>query len=388
MRNADAISDTNQNSLDNSKEIEESSETDPPLAKSWREDEARALLLHRISMDGEFRSMKTHKSLWKQISTMLKEQNITATPDQCDNKFKAMKKDYKSAKDHNNKSGNGTKTCRFFEEFDQLYGCRAGTTPEATLCSLSVDDTSTSTPQRKKTRKRPAASSTSVLEQIEKRCLGDLPADVFVSILCYLSPEDCCNLAQTNKHLKQIIYRSRTHLHVMADDLLIETLLEMEGLEVLKINKDFFNKFYKSQHLATIAKICEAIELGALQKLKRIEFVGIEVLSCMNLLASYLARLPLLTAYSQTHTSCLSPAQVLLFLKNIPSLRFIVGSVLVAEEDKIWWAKLLNELVGQVTFGHSIIDTIPAKMLCCDRSAYSWQCPTGITKDVLSTFFQ
>ncbi|XP_033759477.1 uncharacterized protein LOC117341722 [Pecten maximus] len=143
--------------------------TDPPLAKSWREDEARALLLHRISMDGEFRSMKTHKSLWKQISTMLKEQNITATPDQCDNKFKAMKKDYKSAKDHNNKSGNGTKTCRFFEEFDQLYGCRAGTTPEATLCSLSVDDTSTSTPQRKKTRKRPAASSASVLEQIEKR---------------------------------------------------------------------------------------------------------------------------------------------------------------------------------------------------------------------------
>ena len=54
------------------------------------------------------------------------------------NKFKLVKKTWRSTVDHNSKTGNSRKTCPFQSEFDELYGMRAGTRPSFTLSSMKA----------------------------------------------------------------------------------------------------------------------------------------------------------------------------------------------------------------------------------------------------------
>ena len=94
--------------------------------------EARVLMSIRTLMEKDFQKATVHKTLWSKISTDLENQGIIASADQCSNKFKAKKKDYKAVKDHNSHSGNDRKTCRFEKEFDDLFGFKAGTRPQYT----------------------------------------------------------------------------------------------------------------------------------------------------------------------------------------------------------------------------------------------------------------
>lgn len=44
------------------------------------------------------------------------------TPIQCENKWKDVKRKYTETKDHNNKSGNEPKNCKFYEELEEVLG--------------------------------------------------------------------------------------------------------------------------------------------------------------------------------------------------------------------------------------------------------------------------
>jgi hypothetical protein len=63
---------------------------------------------------------------------------ILATGEQCNNKYKAMKKDYRACKDRNATSGSSPKYCKFYNEFDEAYGCKASTVPSFIMASLPV----------------------------------------------------------------------------------------------------------------------------------------------------------------------------------------------------------------------------------------------------------
>lgn len=87
----------------------------------------------RIEDDLQFQLSKTHKKLWDRISTKLAEKGYIYTGTQCQNKWKSVKREYRSVIDHNAKSGNEPKTCKFFDEMNNLYGNKPSTRPQFVL---------------------------------------------------------------------------------------------------------------------------------------------------------------------------------------------------------------------------------------------------------------
>ena len=109
-----------------------------PLPKMWSNQETKLLFFKRINNDKQLNSSKRHQTLWSSISSeLLNEQGLNATPKQCENKFKSLKREYKATLDHNNRFGSNVKTYPFYEEFNNLYGYKASWKPGFTLSSTS-----------------------------------------------------------------------------------------------------------------------------------------------------------------------------------------------------------------------------------------------------------
>jgi hypothetical protein len=64
------------------------------------------------------------------------EKGIKYTGVQCANKWKSLKRDYTAVIDHNAKSGNEPKKCKFYTELNQLYGNKPSTKPGFCLDSM------------------------------------------------------------------------------------------------------------------------------------------------------------------------------------------------------------------------------------------------------------
>lgn len=56
---------------------------------------------------------------------------------QCENKWKDIKRKYTETKDHNNKSGNDPKTCKFYEELEEVLGEKPCVKPVALASNLN-----------------------------------------------------------------------------------------------------------------------------------------------------------------------------------------------------------------------------------------------------------
>lgn len=108
----------------------------------WTGKEAEMLVSLRIENDLKFEMMKTHKSLWDKISIKMKEKGYYYTGAQLSNKWKSIKREYKSTVDHNLKSRNSRKTCKFFDQLNNIYGTKPSTKPACVLDSDSSSGTS------------------------------------------------------------------------------------------------------------------------------------------------------------------------------------------------------------------------------------------------------
>ena len=104
---------------------------------TWSDLEVRALLAiwsdSRIQeeLDGAVRN----KSVYEKIAKKLQKQGHTRDWKQCRSKVKNLKTSYKEIKDHNNKTGNGRKQCKFYKELDCILGHRPASTPITLLDS-------------------------------------------------------------------------------------------------------------------------------------------------------------------------------------------------------------------------------------------------------------
>jgi hypothetical protein len=67
---------------------------------------------------------RTKKKLHVEISTLLNEAGFKFTADQCCGRIKTLVDAYRKVKDHNRQSGNETKTCKFYDDLDDLLGQR------------------------------------------------------------------------------------------------------------------------------------------------------------------------------------------------------------------------------------------------------------------------
>lgn len=157
------------------------SQTSTEFIKKWERKEVELLFSLRSSMEEKFLGAKAHKLLWDEIAKeMLNNTELCtkATGKQCENKYKALKREYKKTFDHNNTSGNDRKECPFYDEFNSLYGMKAGTKPAFTLGTLEetqnidedVDESpSTSKPQPKKQKRKKKEETLQWLAGYEER---------------------------------------------------------------------------------------------------------------------------------------------------------------------------------------------------------------------------
>lgn len=101
---------------------------------NWTDVEVRLL----ISVWKEYFpiSKRNNSTVWerisKQLNQLLAEQNLRCirTPQQCKTKIKNLEDDYKRVKDHNNKSGNDRITFPYFNDINEVLGCKPRITPK------------------------------------------------------------------------------------------------------------------------------------------------------------------------------------------------------------------------------------------------------------------
>lgn len=79
------------------------------------------------------------RDVWTLICQELKKtipEGRKKTPIQCENKWKDLKRKYMETKDHNNKSGNDPKTCKFYDELEEILGEKPCVKPIAVASNL------------------------------------------------------------------------------------------------------------------------------------------------------------------------------------------------------------------------------------------------------------
>lgn len=80
------------------------------------------------------------KDVWTRISNELQETKPEwkiKTATQCENKWKDLKRKYMETKDHNNKSGNDPKICKFYDELEDVLGEKPCVKPVAIASNLN-----------------------------------------------------------------------------------------------------------------------------------------------------------------------------------------------------------------------------------------------------------
>ena len=71
--------------------------------------------------------------VYEEISRKMKEQGYNRDTEQCRDKGKNLKKQYREVKDNNKETGRGRKSCKFFNELDSILGHRPATVPPTLL---------------------------------------------------------------------------------------------------------------------------------------------------------------------------------------------------------------------------------------------------------------
>ncbi|XP_071577461.1 uncharacterized protein [Temnothorax nylanderi] len=109
-------------------------------AACWKDDNEVKCLIH-LWQDHEnhFKTMKS-RDVWSLISKDLIKTNPEwkqKTHIQCENKWKDIKRKYMETKDHNNKSGNDPKTCKFYEDLDEILGEKPCVKPVSLASNLN-----------------------------------------------------------------------------------------------------------------------------------------------------------------------------------------------------------------------------------------------------------
>ncbi|XP_033758013.1 uncharacterized protein LOC117340361 [Pecten maximus] len=117
---------------------------------------------------------KTKKSMWNEISANLKKRGYSYTPDQVSGRFKTLVRGYKNFKDHQKKSGNGTKAFEYKEEMEELLGQDPAVVPVITLSSTAqnatdIDDSLDSSRDGDETEDTTSAASNATVSESSKR---------------------------------------------------------------------------------------------------------------------------------------------------------------------------------------------------------------------------
>ena len=108
----------------------------------WCDEEVRALIhvWGEDKIQQELDGASRNKPIFVAIAKKMNEKGYNRDWQQCKAKIKNLKGEYRAVKDHNNGTGRGRKTCKFFSELDEILGCRPASVPSVLLESCSTPD--------------------------------------------------------------------------------------------------------------------------------------------------------------------------------------------------------------------------------------------------------
>ena len=118
---------------------------------SWTDLEVKSLLAiwNDSKIQEELDGAVRNKAVYEKIAQKMKEQGHQPDWKQCPSKVKKTK--YREVKDHNNKTGNGRKECKFFSELENILGHRPASVPadprSSSSQNLGDEDTQSSFPE-------------------------------------------------------------------------------------------------------------------------------------------------------------------------------------------------------------------------------------------------
>lgn len=118
---------------------------------TWSDEEVFKLidLWGEDSIQVQLETCKRNKWVYEKIATQMKEAGYDRSADQCREKAKKLKGEYRKVKDKQGKTGTGRVTWKFFDVLDDLLGTRPSTKPAVMVDSLrdSEDEITDTTPE-------------------------------------------------------------------------------------------------------------------------------------------------------------------------------------------------------------------------------------------------
>ena len=160
---------------------------------NWTDAEIRFLI--EIWKEHHPISKRNNSAVWeavaKELNRILREQGLTTvrTASQCKGKIKNLEDEYKRVKDHNSKSGNNRETFTYYEELNEILGCRPKITPKTVIeCGFedAVLPSKEICPSRKSTS--PTLESEEVLEELSESSDGEAENRSLADVLSRREP--------------------------------------------------------------------------------------------------------------------------------------------------------------------------------------------------------
>lgn len=106
--------------------------------KNWSDEETAELIsIWSDDVIQEGLEGPRNKDIFEKISKNLMKKGHNRSIEQCREKIKKLKKDYRKVIDNNNETGRNRRSCKFFEEMDAILGVKPATKPSLTISSES-----------------------------------------------------------------------------------------------------------------------------------------------------------------------------------------------------------------------------------------------------------
>ncbi|XP_011858916.1 PREDICTED: zinc finger and SCAN domain-containing protein 29-like [Vollenhovia emeryi] len=115
------------------------------VSVKWTRNAVLALITSWKANQPNFQSTIIRNDVvWDMIAQDIKETGFKVTATQTENKWKNIRKAYMSVKDHNSRSGNAPKTCKFYDELGEIFSKSPSVVPVALASSRTKRASSTS----------------------------------------------------------------------------------------------------------------------------------------------------------------------------------------------------------------------------------------------------
>ncbi|XP_031352198.1 trihelix transcription factor GTL1-like [Photinus pyralis] len=131
-----------------------------PQNHHWQDNEIKLLISLYEEHKTRFEDKSTtNRKVWQQIAELMNANGYMVTWEQCENKFKNLKKQYKKVIDHNAATGRNRLQFKYFDIMDNLLHQNPEINPPAECSSLNVEPECPNSPINDSGRSTPSCST-------------------------------------------------------------------------------------------------------------------------------------------------------------------------------------------------------------------------------------